>query len=256
MSYRAIPSVDVIHECVVIRHGLASMLNQSGAVQVGRMSASVAEHAQSRLEGAAPVLVLSPHAARLIRPFGSESSPPALIVVDSNLGDHSAREALQAGVMGLLLISVDERELLAAVDRVRSGRRYVTPAVALAMAEHVCSPTLTGRELDLLGLIAQGLSNKSAARQLGISAGTVKTHVRSIFAKLDVSNRTEAVMVARARGMSGFSGDALGSREDVLQTYVAGTAPMAESQIPSVQPHPLPRRATEVRRRTSQLSAH
>jgi DNA-binding NarL/FixJ family response regulator len=231
MSYRDFPSVDIIHECVVIRHGLASMLHQSGGVRVGRTSASVAEHAQSRLEGPAPVLVLSPRAARLIKPASSGSSPVALIVVDSNLGDHAAREALQAGVMGLLLISVDERELLTAVDRVRAGRRYVTPAVALAMAEHVCSPALTGRELDLLGLIAQGLSNKSAARQLGISAGTVKTHVRSIFAKLDVSNRTEAVMVARARGMSGFPGEALGSWEGAAQTPAPGIAPIAESRI-------------------------
>jgi DNA-binding NarL/FixJ family response regulator len=233
MSHGAIPSVDIIHECIVIRHGLSAMLQQSGAVRVGRTSASVLEHAQSRLEGAAPVLVLSPRAARLIGPVGAASSPPALIVVDSNLGEHAAREALQAGVMGLLLLSVDERELLAAVDRVRAGRRYVTPTVALAMAEHVCSPALTCRELDLLGLIAKGLSNKSAARQLAISAGTVKTHVRSIFTKLDVSNRTEAVMVARARGMF----DVRGAGDDPRQATALPPA-VAKRQHPSRPPHP------------------
>ncbi len=95
-------------------------------------------------------------------------------------------------------------ELLDTIRAVHRGRVAVDPTVARDLAHHVSDAVLTGRELDVLALIAEGNSNRAAAETLGIQEETVKGHVKSILAKLGARDRTHAVTLALRRGIIGL----------------------------------------------------
>lgn len=117
--------------------------------------------------------------------------------------------ALKAGARGYLLKSMDSREVLAAIRRVADGEAVLPPKLATRLLDEIAEPTLpdpapdelTERELDVLTQLAQGLGNKEIAAVLNISENTVKTHVRSILAKLGVRSRTEAAAHALRGGL-------------------------------------------------------
>ena len=116
-------------------------------------------------------------------------------------GDEDIHRAMTAGASGYLLKSIPSKQLEAAVRAVIEGRQYLPPAVAERLAERAAFQTLTARELEVVALIARGLSNKDVARVLSASEFTVKAHVRNILAKLGVETRTEAAMLAVQRGL-------------------------------------------------------
>ncbi|MEG3175365.1 response regulator transcription factor [Sphingomonas sp. RB3P16] len=123
-----------------------------------------------------------------------------IIVLTTYAGDVQAVQALKAGAASYLLKSTLRRELLDAIRAVHAGRRYLPDHIAQEIALHSADNVLTQRELGVLQLVAEGKSNKVIAWELAISDDTVKAHLRSIFAKLDVNDRTHAVTVALRRG--------------------------------------------------------
>jgi DNA-binding NarL/FixJ family response regulator len=139
-------------------------------------------------------------AIRLIRrefPFAR------IVVLSTYAGDVEAQHALEAGASGYLLKSGPRTDLLEAIRAVHAGRRHIPPAIAVEIAEHRGDQELTDRELEVLQKVAAGRSNKIAADELGISEETVKTHMKSILAKLAASDRTHAVTIATKRGILG-----------------------------------------------------
>ncbi|MDE1146468.1 MAG: response regulator transcription factor [Azospirillaceae bacterium] len=129
-------------------------------------------------------------------------SPTARIVVlTTYAGDAQALRALKAGASGYLLKSSLRHELLTVIRDVAQGRRHLAPEVASGIALHAAMDPLTEREVEVLTLVAQGNANKQIAFRLRISEDTVKAHLKSIFAKLDVNDRTHAVTVAARRGV-------------------------------------------------------
>ncbi|WP_260600097.1 response regulator [Sphingomonas endolithica] len=127
-------------------------------------------------------------------------STARFIVLTTYAGDVQAVQALKAGAASYLLKSTLRRELLDAIRAVHAGRRYLAPGIAQDIALHSADDVLTQRELSVLQLVADGKPNKVIAWELSISDDTVKAHLRSIFAKLDVNDRTHAVTVALRRG--------------------------------------------------------
>lgn len=123
-----------------------------------------------------------------------------VIILTTYHGDIPALSAFSAGAQGYLLKSMLRTELVAAIRQVCAGRRWIPPQVAHVMAEHVGGESLTRRELQVLHRIAEGCTNKIIAQQLGITADTVKAHVKSILAKLRANDRTHAVTIALRRG--------------------------------------------------------
>ena len=109
--------------------------------------------------------------------------------------------ALDAGASGYLLKDASSEEIAAAVRRAAAGQRALAPGVAERLMGRMAGGTevLTAREIELLELIARGVSNKAAAKELFISEATVKTHLVHVFQKLGVGSRTEAVAEARRR---------------------------------------------------------
>ena len=116
-------------------------------------------------------------------------------------GDADIRRALEAGARGYLLKDMLLTDVIRAVRAVHRGDRVIPNAVAARLAEFPERSDLTERELEVLQLVAKGLSNKSVARVIGRTDETVKIHLKNVFTKLDVADRTEAVTVALTRGL-------------------------------------------------------
>jgi DNA-binding NarL/FixJ family response regulator len=131
----------------------------------------------------------------------AEFANARIVVLTTYSGDVQAAAALKAGARGYLLKSLVRSELLETIRAVHAGKRRVPAAVATEIAEHVADDSLTEREVEILKRVAAGRSNKLIAAELDISDGTVKTHMKSILAKLDASDRTHAVMIALKRGI-------------------------------------------------------
>jgi two-component system, NarL family, response regulator len=124
-----------------------------------------------------------------------------LVVMTTMGGDEDVYRALQAGASGYLLKDCGQPELMACMRTVARGQKYLQASAAERLAERITAVDLTGRETDVLQGLAQGHSNKLIARQLGVAEGTVKTHVKGLLAKLDVSSRAQAVRLALQRGL-------------------------------------------------------
>jgi DNA-binding NarL/FixJ family response regulator len=131
-----------------------------------------------------------------------EESPEArVIILTTYNGDAQVLSALRSGAQGYLLKSTLRRELLDAIRAVHKGQRRIPPDVAAQLAQHAADDPLTSRELEVLGLIAAGKSNKLIASDLAITEETVKGHVKNILSKLGATDRTHAVTIALKRGM-------------------------------------------------------
>ena len=128
----------------------------------------------------------------------SQRSP--ILVLTTYPGDSQALRALRAGANGYLLKSCIRRELVDAIRAVHAGRRPISAEIAQEIAAHALDERLTEREVAILKLVAEGHPNKQVAWRLQVSTDTVKAHLKNIFAKLDVSDRTQAVIVAARRG--------------------------------------------------------
>lgn len=124
-----------------------------------------------------------------------------VIVLTTYDGDVQAAQALKAGASAYLLKTAVRKELLDTIRGVHAGRRHIPPEIAQEIAFHAADDPLSEREIDILALVAAGAANKEVAWKLSISEETVKAHMKSIFAKLDVSDRTHAVTAALKRGI-------------------------------------------------------
>ncbi|MEV0160871.1 response regulator transcription factor [Nonomuraea fuscirosea] len=143
---------------------------------------------------------------------GGDEDTRVLILTTYDL-DHYVYAALTAGASGFLLKDVSPEHLVAAVRLVRSGDALLAPTITRRLVERFArrdnvKPTLhrdlsalTPRELDVLRLLATGLSNAELAGQLSLSVATVKTHVASILSKLGLRDRVQAVVVAYETGL-------------------------------------------------------
>jgi len=115
--------------------------------------------------------------------------------------EHDVKAAMEAGVHGYLLQGCSIEEFATGVSVLAGGGRYFCLEVAQRIADSLTREPLTPRETDVLRLLALGQCNKSIARQLEITVGTVKGHLRAIFDKLQAGSRTEAVGIAARRGL-------------------------------------------------------
>ena len=124
-----------------------------------------------------------------------------IIVMTTYEGDEDIHRALTAGAQAYLLKDTVRKDLLHTIREVLGGRRCISPKMAAQMAEHTPHVALSPRELEVLKLIAEGLRNKEIGSRLNIAEDTVKIHIKNIFTKLNVIDRTQAVVTAMQRGI-------------------------------------------------------
>lgn len=109
-------------------------------------------------------------------------------------------QAMRAGALGFVLKEMAMDRLMEAIRKVSKGEQYIPPEVAMRVGERMLLQ-LSAREIEVLKLVARGLSNKQIGAELGVVEGTVKIHVANIFTKMGVSDRTQAIVVASQRGI-------------------------------------------------------
>jgi len=196
----------IVDDHPLMREGLTLVLEASGKMEVVGHAGDGVEAVRlfARLQPDITLMDLQMpklNGVEAITSIRSQSPKARIIVLTTYAGDTRALRALKAGASGFLLKNSVRKDLLEAIHVVSSGRRYLPPDVATEIAVHAVDEPLTSREIDILRLIAQGKANKEIAHQIGVGEETVKAHLKSIFAKLDVADRTHAVTLAAKRGI-------------------------------------------------------
>ena len=192
----------------VVRQGLAALLTPRNGMEVIGEAATGREAVELARTLKPDVTLMDmimpemdgPQAIALIR----EENPKARILVLTSFGESKQiTAAVQAGALGYLLKDSSPDDLLHAIRSVHRGNLVLPQDLAQKLMQPQPAATaldqLTERETDVLRLLAQGQSNQEIARNLHISMTTVRSHVSSILMKLDVSNRTQAALIARER---------------------------------------------------------
>ena len=136
-----------------------------------------------------------------IRAIRTESPEVRVLALTTYDGDVSIHRALEAGARGYLLKDMLLTEVVTAIRAVYRGERVIPAPVAARLAEFTPRADLTEREVEVMQFAARGFSNREIASAIGRSDETVKLHLKNIFAKLGVADRTEAVTVAISRGI-------------------------------------------------------
>lgn len=124
-----------------------------------------------------------------------------IVVVSGRDGENDIRAAVDAGVKGYLLSGFEVSEFIVGIGLVRAGTRYLCNTAASKMVDSLFREALTAREAQVLRCLVDGYVNKRICEELDIALGTVKAHVKSIFSKLGVVTRTQAVALATRRGI-------------------------------------------------------
>ncbi|HWW27720.1 MAG TPA: response regulator transcription factor [Caulobacter sp.] len=196
----------VVDDHPMLREGVAAVLAlQPDMLLVGEAengAEAVAQHRELRPDVTLMDLQMPGMSGlEAIEAIRAEVPAARIVVLTTYAGDVQALRALKAGATGYLLKSTLRRELLDTIRNVHAGRRQLQPEVAHEIAIHAIDEALSEREIHVLRLVAAGRANKQIAWDLSLSEDTVKAHLKSIFAKLDVADRTHAVTVAARRGV-------------------------------------------------------
>ncbi|HZR49154.1 MAG TPA: response regulator transcription factor [Streptosporangiaceae bacterium] len=193
----------------VVRDGLRGIFEASGDFEVVG-EASSGREAVDRTAALEPDVVLMDlrmpemDGVAAIRRLAERGVKARVLVLTTFDTDTDVLPAIEAGATGYLLKDSPPEDLLRGARAAARGEAVLSPSVATRLLGQVRAPAadpLSQRELDVLGLIAQGASNRDAASRLFISEATVKTHVLHIFAKLGVNDRAAAVAVGFERGL-------------------------------------------------------
>jgi DNA-binding NarL/FixJ family response regulator len=198
----------IVDDHPVVREGLRGMLAGEAGIEVvgeaGDGTAAAALASQLR-----PDVVLmdlrmpGTDGVEAIRMMGGDDGPAVLVVTTYDT-DHDILRAVEAGARGYLLKDTPRADLIRAVHAAAGGATVLAPTVAARLLGRGRAPAgldLTGRELEVLDLVAKGKTNSEIGRALFIGEATVKTHLLHAFAKLGVDDRTAAVTTAIARGL-------------------------------------------------------
>ena len=190
----------------VVRMGLASLLGTAKNVEVVGEAINGDEAVRKALKLRPDVVVMDLVMPRKDGVAATEeilaAAPETKVLILTTFGtSDDITRALKAGATGAIMKSATNRELLAAVQSVAQGRRFVSAEVEGILANDPPIPELSQRQREILESIARGLTNREIATQLDISLESVKSHVKVILEKLEASSRTEAAAIAQRRNL-------------------------------------------------------
>jgi NarL family two-component system response regulator LiaR len=208
--------VIICDDQAIVREGLEMLLKLEPDIEVVGIAEDGAD-ALDMVEERRPDLVLMDlkmpvmNGVEATRQIRAKYPEVKILVLTTYDDDEWVFDAIQAGAMGYLLKDTPRKDLLKAIRGTADGKTYVDPSVAGKILRQASSQQkhpatlitskLTGREVEILRLIAKGLNNADIANQLFLSEGTVRNHVSAILSKLDVSDRTQAAVIAIQHGL-------------------------------------------------------
>ena len=201
-------SLLIVDDHPVVRDGLRGMFSADPRFEVLGEAADGAEAVTTAAALRPDVILMDLRMPRTdgvtaIRELSRLGVPARVLVLTTYDTDSDVMPAIEAGATGYLLKDAPREELFRAVEAAARGQAVLSPAVATRLMGQMRQPAsepLSQRELEVLQLVAQGRTNRDAAKQLFISEATVKTHLLHVYAKLDVSDRASAVATAFTRG--------------------------------------------------------
>ena len=196
----------VIDDQAVVRQGFVSLINTVADMVVVAEGTNGQQAVELYREHQPDIVLMDLRmpvmgGVEAIKAIKREFPAARLIVLTTFDGDEDIYRSLQAGAQGYLLKDMFFEELEDAIRTVRAGGRRIPGVVAERLAERVGGSDLTARELEVLGQIVRGRSNKEIAAAFRISEATVKSHINSILSKLGVADRTQAATTALQRGI-------------------------------------------------------
>ncbi|RSM86381.1 DNA-binding response regulator [Kibdelosporangium aridum] len=201
-------SLLIVDDHPVVRDGLRGMFGADPRFEVVGEAGDGAE-AVSAAERLRPDVILmdlrmpGTDGVAAIKELAKRGVPSRVLVLTTYDTDSHVLPAIEAGATGYLLKEAPRAELVRAVEAAARGQAVLSPSVATRLLGQVRKPApapLSQRELEVLELIAQGSTNREAAKRLYISETTVKTHLLHVYAKLGVNDRAAAVAAALSRG--------------------------------------------------------
>lgn len=193
----------------VVRSGVAALLGGEASIEVVG-AAATGEDALRLVEDLAPDVVLCDlrlgeglDGVGVTEAVRRRPNPPSVLILTTYDNDSDIARAVLAGAAGYLLKDAQPEDIVRGIADAVAGRLVLSSDLEGRVVERMSKgvPTLSARELDVLRLVAEGLTNRDIAKQLFISEGTVKTHLVHAFAKLDADSRTAAVAAARRHGL-------------------------------------------------------
>jgi DNA-binding NarL/FixJ family response regulator len=199
-------SVLVVDDHPILRLGVAAIINAQHDMKVCA-HAGTGEEAVDMFKKHRPEITLMDlrlpgmsglEALRVIRRLDPHAKS---IVLTTYEGDEDIHQAIAAGALGYLIKGMSHETLVDALRKVKSGMRFLPPPVMRRLQDRTPNSDLSPREREVLSLMAQGKTNKEIASDLGITEATVKCHVSVILLRLDVTDRTQAVITALQRGL-------------------------------------------------------
>jgi two-component system, NarL family, response regulator len=201
----------IVDDHPVVLAGLTSMLNSQPDFEVVGSASDGEEALQILRKRGADVLLLDLRMAGMngvdtLLAIKAEHIDVRALILTSFETDEDIYRSVQAGAQGYLLKGAPQCDVVEAIHVVHAGKRYFPQHIAARLAERIMRTDLTARELEVLQMLARGLTNKEIGSALRISGNTVRNHVNSIIEKLEVSDRTEAATTAIHRGIIEVSG--------------------------------------------------
>jgi DNA-binding NarL/FixJ family response regulator len=196
----------IVDDHAIVQQGIAAIINEEADMTViGR--------AQDGAEAIATFRQLQPDVTLMdlrmpemggvqaITAICAEFTTACIIVLTTYDGDEDIYQGLRAGAKGYLLKDSKPSELRTAIRIVHGGQRYIPPNVAAKLVQRMTNPELSDRELEVLILVAQGMSNLEIGVALNITESTVKSNMNRILSKLGAKDRTQATIIALKRGI-------------------------------------------------------
>ena len=207
--------VMIVDDHAIVRRGIRALLSEFGDLDVVAEAADGQEAVLRAGETQPDVIVMDlvmpgMDGIEATRQITSQQPGSRILVLTSFAADNKVFPAIKAGAQGYLLKDSSPEDLVRAIRQVYRGEPALHPTIARKLLQEVAQPAnlkptpeaLTAREMEVLRLIAQGLSNQEIADALTVSEPTVRTHVGRILGKLHLASRTQAALYAVREGLT------------------------------------------------------
>jgi NarL family two-component system response regulator LiaR len=205
----------IVDDQGIVRKGVRALLAEVKGMEVIGEAADGVE-AVKQAEALQPDVILMDlvmprlDGIEAIRQIIARQPKARILALTSFVADDKVFPAIKAGALGYLLKDSEPEDLIAAIKNIYRGEPFLHPSIARKVLEELSHPAgspptpepLTERELEVLQLVAQGLSNQAIAEKLVIGDATVRTHIGNIFSKLHLANRVQAALYALRKGLS------------------------------------------------------
>jgi NarL family two-component system response regulator LiaR len=205
----------IVDDHAIVRKGIRALLDQVEHIEVVG-EASDGQEAVTQVASLRPDVILMDlvmpkmDGIAAIRHITADQPEARILVLTSFTGDDQVFPAIKAGALGYLLKDSDPEDLLEAIESVHHGEPSLSPAIAQKVLVELRQPSdrpptpdpLTDREVEVIRLVAKGLSNQEIAERLTVTEATVRAHVSNILSKLHLANRTQAALYALREGLA------------------------------------------------------